>query len=462
MKRTRTATKTKPKRPRRTPVGPPNALDLAIAAHRRDDLDDAEARYRAILQQRPNDPDAMHFLAVLLHRRGQSDEAVAMLNAALAISNDYPDAHNNLGNIHKECGRLADAEACYLRALGSNPDHANAWSNLGVILEAQDRPQDAFAAYVQLVQHAPKSGRSYWMLGRFLMRHPKSRKHVEDAAECYRRALELDGPQDRILHNLGYVLYALDRPEEARQVYRQWLEREPDHPVPRHMLAASGGADIPARAADAYVRNEFDGFAASFDDQLVNRLHYRAPQVLTAAVLEGVPAGVADLAILDAGCGTGLCGPLLRPRAQRLVGVDLSEGMLERARRRDIYDELTCAELTAFISADRARWDVIVSADTLVYFGDLAPVSAAAHAALRQGGWFGFSLEAIDGDGFELSQSGRYRHGRGYVEGVLQRAGFQRIDIRSDSMRMERGQPVASWVVLAQRNPDGAQPEFTR
>ena len=43
--------------------------------------------------------------------------------------------------------------------------------------------------------------------------------------------------------------------------------------------------------------------------------------------------------ILDAGCGTGLCGPLLKPWARRLVGVDLSGGMLEKARALQLYDE---------------------------------------------------------------------------------------------------------------------------
>ena len=40
-----------------------------------------------------------------------------------------------------------------------------------------------------------------------------------------------------------------------------------------------------------------------------------------------------SLDVLDAGCGTGLCGPLVAPYARRLVGVDLSEAMLARPAR---------------------------------------------------------------------------------------------------------------------------------
>jgi uncharacterized protein YecT (DUF1311 family) len=92
-----------------------------------------------------------------------------------------------------------------------------------------------------------------------------------------------------------------------------------------------------------------------------------------------------------------------------------------------------------------------VSADTLVYFGDLTEVCAAAYTALRDDGWFAFSLEAASGEGFELSTSGRYRHARAYVENILRTAGFATVELHADSLRKEVGQPVASWVVLARR-----------
>jgi predicted TPR repeat methyltransferase len=148
---------------------------------------------------------------------------------------------------------------------------------------------------------------------------------------------------------------------------------------------------------------------------------------------------------------------LLRPYARHLAGVDLSGGMVAKARQRGGYDELAVAELTAFLQESPACCDVVLSADTLVYFGELAAVLAAAHAALRPGGWLAFSLEAGDDDAdvAELTSSGRYRHGRRYVERVLREAGFADARIAADSLRKEGGQPVASWVVLARR-PDAA------
>lgn len=433
-------------------------LQQALRAHQADELDTAERLYREVLELHAAQPDALHYLGVLCHQRGRSDEAVELVRTALKITPRHPDAHNNLGNIHKECGRPAEAEACYRRALEYGPGHHNALGNLAVVLELQNRLDEAFEAYGALLQQVPDDARGHYLLGLFLRSHAQNVEHLEQSAGCFRRAYELDPRNLRALEALGVTLYALKRGDEARQVYRDWLEREPDNPLPRHMLAASGGAEAPPRADDDYVRELFDGFADSFDEQLLKNLDYRAPEVLAAALGEVLPAPGGALDVLDAGCGTGLCAPLMRAHARRLVGVDLSGGMVEKARQRGGYDSLEEAELTAFLQRHRGAWDLVLSADTLVYFGQLEEVLAASHAALKPGGWLGFTLEAMDGegDGLEITPSGRYRHGRRYVERVLAAAGFAGVRIQGDTLRREAGQPVAGWVVLAQR-PDGTK-----
>jgi predicted TPR repeat methyltransferase len=141
-----------------------------------------------------------------------------------------------------------------------------------------------------------------------------------------------------------------------------------------------------ARAGLGRVRAEHLRRLADSFDQILENLQYRAPALVAeaAADVAGAPEGRLD--ILDAGCGTGLCGEHVKPFARRLVGVDLSLEMLKRAGVRKLYDDLILGELTAFVGAAPAAWDLVVSADTLVYFGDLAPVMAAALRGLRPGG----------------------------------------------------------------------------
>jgi predicted TPR repeat methyltransferase len=45
--------------------------------------------------------------------------------------------------------------------------------------------------------------------------------------------------------------------------------------------------------------------------------------------------------------------------------------MLAKARERQVYDELHESELVAFMRARPREYDVVISADTLVYFGAL-------------------------------------------------------------------------------------------
>ncbi|WP_426664788.1 tetratricopeptide repeat protein [Rhodanobacter aciditrophus] len=427
-----------------------------MQAHQAEDLDAAEQLYREVLELRVAQPDALHYLGVLCHQRGRSDEGVELIRTALQVTPQHPDAHNNMGNIHKECGRLREAEACYRKALGCGPQHHNALSNLAVVLEAQERPQEALEAYERLLRQAPRFAQGHYLLGLLLRNNAQGIEHIEQSVECFRAACALEPRFVQALEALSVSLYVLGRTDEAVQVYRDWLVREPDNPIPRHMLAACGGAEAPQRAGDAYVRDIFDRFADSFDEQLLQNLDYRAPQVLADALAQVLPPPAAALDVLDAGCGTGLCAPLLRPHARRLAGVDLSGGMVEKARQRGGYDALRVAELTAYLQEQPAAWDVVLSADTLVYFGELGPVLAAAHAALRPGGWLAFSLEAKEGDEdrVELTASGRYRHSRAHVMQALERSGFRDIRIAGDSLRKEFGQPVRSWVVLACRDGD--------
>ncbi len=428
-------------------------LAEAVAAHQAGQLDAAEALYRRALQHQAGQPDALHFLGVLCHQRNRSEEGVRLIRMALRATPYHADAHNNLGNIHKESAQLAEAEACYRCALACQPQHHDALSNLALVLEAQERPQEAFDAFAALLGQAPQLGRAHYLMGLHRCSHVQEIEDVEQAVACFRNAVRCDSSHMRARDALGIGLYMLGRQHEAIGVYREWLAREPDNPVPRHMLAACGGGVPPPRADDAYVRQVFNGFAESFDEQLLEKLNYRAPQVLIAALADRLDPPRAALDVLDAGCGTGLCGPLIRPYARRLVGVDLSDGMLEKARLRGGYDELVEAELAAWLQAGSGAWDIVLSADTLIYFGELIPVLSAAHAVLRPGGWLAFTLELLEGDEdrIELSASGRYRHTRTYLERALMASGFVGAQITSESLRKEMGKPVAGWVVLVRR-----------
>jgi predicted TPR repeat methyltransferase len=252
------------------------------------------------------------------------------------------------------------------------------------------------------------------------------------------------------------ALVMLGEKQRAQALYREWLDEEPDNPIARHLLAATEGQDdtTPGRASDAYVEEVFDHFAESFDSKLES-LHYQAPALVAERLGQILPAPDGTLDVVDLGCGTGLCGPHLKPYAKRLAGCDLSVGMLRRAKARGVYDVLHKAELGYYLQTQPARFDLLVSADTLIYFGDLRAVARHAHAALRPGGWLVFSVESLpehDTADWRLQPTGRYAHRGPPLAQLLAQAGFAEVAVDPATLRFEGGKPVAGWLVSA-RHP---------
>ena len=430
-------------------IGMDQALALAIQFHRSGRLPEAERLYRTLLEAVPEHVDALHFLGLLTHQAGESEEAERLIRRAIELRPDYVDAHSNLGNLLRARGCMAEAAEAYRRAVALAP-HVQAYNNLGVALKDLGRRDEAESVLRQAIALEPNRGDAHFNLANVLTELDRD----EEARDEYRRAIELEPMLVMAYDSLARTLRNLGRDDEAIEVLEQLLARAPGNPVAQHMLAAFQGWDVPAQASDGYVQVIFDTFAESFD-HVLKALEYRAPELVAEAISKSLGAGERELDVLDAGCGTGLCGPLLKPFARRLVGVDLSAGMLRRAQDRNLYDELVQAELTSFMRHHAERFDLIASADTLVYFGDLAPVLAAAADALRRGGVLAFTLED-GGDqaaepGFELHTHGRYSHAAGYVRRTLERAGFDRVEIGREVLRKERDSPVAGLVVTARK-----------
>lgn len=268
------------------------------------------------------------------------------------------------------------------------------------------------------------------------------------AIEHFSRAASIDPGSHDAVWGLAEAWHYKEDIDRARDWYGRYLELCPGNPEASHMIAALGEGRPPPRAGDAYVRALFDNFAEDFDRILVEDLDYKVPVLLFEAAVAALPQGARGLNILDAGCGTGLAGERFRMLARRLEGIDLSREMVKLARARAVYDSLKVGELTRFLETTRARYDLIVAADVLVYLGDLAPVLSAASSALTSHGLLAFTVERHDQDGFALTASGRYAHDTDYVRRTAEEAGLTEISGRHTVLRSESGQPVAGYVAV--------------
>ncbi len=442
------------------------ALAQAIRLHQARDLERAEQLYRRILEAAPGHPAAMHFLGLACHQRGRSEEGIALMSQAVAAEPNHPVFHNNLGNVLAESGKLDEAAKAYQRVLELQPHNANTYNNLGVLNKSRQRFDDAEACYRRALELDPANASFHTNLG--VLRSAQGR--LDEAIQSYSRALELKGKNPTARRLLGIAYYAQGRAPEAAEVFRQWLELEPDEPFAKHMYAACSGEGVPERASDDYVEQLFDSFARSFDEQLQSRLAYRAPELVLEAVARHCPPAAHQLDVLDAGCGTGLCGLRMKPWARTLDGVDLSGAMLSKAQEKNCYTGLHKAELTAYLTSHVGSYDLVLCVDTLEYFGKLDAVIHATAEALRPGGWFAFSVEdAGEGAppvGFRLNPHGRYAHTQAYLEDVLKGQALVPLECSSAVLRVETGKPVHGLIVVARRpgawtaRPDHAVPPF--
>jgi len=250
---------------------------------------------------------------------------------------------------------------------------------------------------------------------------------------------QVTGTAFHFLSGFGY--------HEAAIKLGEWrLARNPDDAIQSYLLAALRGAALD-RSPDAYLVAYFDGFADTFETKLVDALGYRVPEKLHALL---VKTGRRFANMLDLGCGTGLCAPLLSQIGARLTGVDLSRRMLEKAAGRALYDDLIEAEAGDFLDHATAQFDLVVAADFLLYFGDLSQIFDKIANVLEPGGILAFNVETTAAADFHILPSGRFAHAISYLEALVAE-NFEMMTVQTTTLRLEAAQPVAGALVLLQR-----------
>jgi predicted TPR repeat methyltransferase len=487
-------------------------LQQALQAHQGGRLDAAADLYRRVLAQAPHQFDALHLLGVIARQRGDAEQAVRSIREALAVDPSQARAHCNLGAALQDTGDTDAALASYERALQLDPRYGLAWNNRGNTLRRLGRFDDALHSYEQAlalrandpdawchraivlqdlgrfdeaVHSAERAlqakpawqeallalGNALQALERFdaadaayaraLAQGPRAdiwcarasalKKSGQPAAalEAYERALALRADYALAQHYRANTLRALGRKQEAIAAYRDALALGADGGEIAFALAALGQGDLPAAAPAAYVKGLFDQYAGHFDRHLVEVLGYRTPALLDALLRDHVQ-GPLDAA-LELGCGTGLCAPFLRPLARRLTGVDLSQRMLDKAQAAGLYDALACADIVDFLARHAAPCDLVLAADVFVYIGDLAPVFAGVARVLAPGGWFAFSVEALDRGAYAITASNRYAHALPWVERLAADHGMTVVETRGAALRREDDRDVAGHLVLLRR-----------
>jgi predicted TPR repeat methyltransferase len=404
--------------------------DLLVAASthvREGRLDQAESLYRQAIEQDPAAIAPRLNLAILLLDLARHIESTELLGQLVLEDPKLAPAWVYLARAAAAQGFDWEAHKAVEKALKANPDPETLLTASVLLLDLRDTNR-AEAACRRAIAASPDSAAAWIQLGHVL----EKQEDIPGASAAYQRALALEP----VNQPAAFFLAAISAGEAGS-------------PAP--------GAPVVTQAPREYIRSLFDAYAPRFDTVLVTMLNYQVPTLLQRMLADYLAqkplTDPIAMTILDAGCGTGLCAQWLAEYRGRLIGVDLSRQMIHHAAERKSYDELLVADLFSILRDRRNTFDLIVAADVLLYFGDLAPFFSAAANALRPGGLLLLSVEATTQADFTLLPTQRFAHSLPYLNHLATASRLTVESTHQATLRRESNKDVPGYLLLARKNP---------
>jgi tetratricopeptide (TPR) repeat protein len=199
-------------------------LDAALQRLR--ELQASDSEYGEILR------DAYLLEAELLGRHERHEDALDAYARGLLVFEDDPELLYSRALTHERMDRLEAAEADLRHLIEIDPENADALNALGYTLaDRTERYQEALELIQRAIKLKPDTpaivdslGWVHYRLGR-----------IDDAVRHLRRAFELQRDAEVAAH-LGEALWASGEREEARAVWRQGRELDPDNRALKQVL----------------------------------------------------------------------------------------------------------------------------------------------------------------------------------------------------------------------------------
>ena len=420
-------------------------------------ITDSEICSRKAIALVPGDAISHANLALALWKQDRLQESVQSYRRSLDLNPQQADIWIQLAAVYSHLHMFTEAEHCYQKVIGIDPGKYEAYELLGDILSKQGKIKEEIDIFRKALRIKPDNAGIHLRLGYAL----QALKQWDAATAAFQEVIRLAPENAKAYFGLGAVYEAKGMKQEEIECFQHALSLDPENDQYQFHVARLTGATVPTAPAD-YVRDLFDACAENFDAVLVGQLAYKTPELIHRAVIELTGTVNKELDVLDLGCGTGLCAPLFKPLAHNLSGIDLSEKMVEIARRLNVYDHLMVGDISKALEGLNEVHDLIIAADVFVYIGELARVFELCSTALKSSGLFAFSVEATKDElaDFVLGPAGRYSHSRQYLTTLALSSGLEVSTIQNAVLRMESGNPVNGYIVVMRRQGEKSARSF--
>ncbi len=423
--------------------------NLGVALDAQKDFSGAVESFRASLALQQDQPQIWLNIAYSLKRLGRMEEAEEALATAASHATTSAEAFMALGSIELERADYTEAMEYLRHAIEAGGRNATLHATLGATLFQLGQPHEALTEYATAATLDPNEI-GYKENADFLtMLTGVIDGEAEPAVTAFAKPLTDDNVLLSAFNRALNFLASFEKRDAAKALVEEWAQYYPDDEDMLYFRQVYAGKPL-VRAPNSYLAHHFDRVAGQIDASFLRSIDYRVPEHMGKMLTD---AGGTEWRghVLDAGCGNGLLGRVLKPFARSLIGVDLSPLMVDLADASGLYDSVIKEDMLAFMGGQRGRFDLIAAADSLIYFGALEGVFAAAHGALKPGGLFMFSLETSeDTRKFMVIANGRFKHARSYVM-AAGKEGFRAMRDTDVMLRRQVGKPVDGTIFLFQK-----------
>ena len=409
------------------------------------------------LSLNPSHRPAQLFLLNAYISLEEAEKAEVLCDTLLAATPFDNEVLMQFGMVRKLQKRYDEAMQIYDQLLAVSPDSVPVIINKGLLLQSMKRIPDAIEQFDRAVSLSPEMAAAW----RILAIARLACADLNGAIDAFDRAFSLAPSDTATGIQLAKALRHAGRLEESEEACRKVLVTEPDNAEAKFFQDAFSKQSnkqkldrIPAEVSKQIYsgKSQQGSLGSGFDTSLQNSLEYKAPTVLDDAVRAALD-GRENIDVLELGCGSGLCGSKFADISDRLIGTDISPGMLEGARQKDVYTELYEADLIDALDNYEDEIDLVIAMDVLCFFGDLTDIFQRTRRALHDDGLFGFSVVKPKSDAsWELQEYGHFVHSTEHIRNVAVSTGCTELFIDELPLRKEMNEDQYGYVCVFRKS----------
>lgn len=210
-------------------------LEDALKLHQQGEMQAAQDKYQAILQEYPEETDVLHLLGISFGQLGEYQQAQQHLEQAVRLHPNSPTYLNSLGRVLFHLEQWDAAEFHLRESLQKQAYNPTAHNNLGMLYFAKSDDELAEGHFLQAIHQRPDMADAQFNLGLTLLRRNK----LDKARTHFRHTLELQPDHAGAHSQLGQLAQKQDKPAEAIAHYQAQLKADPDDADTHHRLGTA-------------------------------------------------------------------------------------------------------------------------------------------------------------------------------------------------------------------------------